>query len=143
MKTYLDSSALVKLYVPEKESAALSQWISGKPISFTQFHELEVKNAIRLKCFRDPSLADLCQKVTALIDSDLENGVLFRPSLIWAEIFKLAVQLSVLHTSDIGCRSLDILHVAAAKVGDYQSFLTYDDRQARLAAAAGLKTLRI
>ncbi len=39
MKTYLDSSALVKLYVPEKESAALSQWVCGKSISFTPFHE--------------------------------------------------------------------------------------------------------
>jgi hypothetical protein len=143
MKTYLDSSALVKLYVPEKESQQLSKQVQSQPIAFTQFHELEVKNAIRLKCFRDPSLADLCQKITALIDTDLENGILYRPALNWADIFKLSIQLSVLHTSDIGCRSLDILHVAAAKAGEYKNFITYDERQSRLATAAGLKTSRI
>jgi len=139
MKYYLDSSALVKLYVPEKESENLNAHVQGESLPFTHFHELEVKNAILLKSFRYPSLAGICQKVTASIDVDFEHHVLSRPNLIWTDVFQLAIELSVLHTSDIGCRSLDILHVAAAKIGHYKNFITYDQRQAALAKAAGLK----
>lgn len=143
MKYYLDSSALVKLYVPEKESAALTQRVSGVVLPFTQFHELEVKNAIMLRCFRDPALVRIGHETCIQIDLDLDNGVLCRPELLWNEIFHSAMQLSLRHTSAIGCRSLDIIHVAAAEAAACKTFITYDDRQTELAKAAGLNVLSV
>ena len=43
------------------------------------------------------------------------------------------------HTSTLGCRTLDILHVAAATLLGASLFVTYDQRQAQLADLAGLK----
>ena len=143
MKYYLDSSALVKLYVPEKESAVLSRNVSGCPLPFTQFHELEVKNALQLKRFRDPSLSHIAQATCDLIDQDVEARILYRPDLSWTAVFRLAIELALLHTANIGCRSLDILHVAAAKAGEFEQFITYDERQAALAKAAGLYVAKV
>ncbi len=41
-------------------------------------------------------------------------------------------------TSDLGTRTLDILHLAAAMVLGADSFQTFDDRQRKLAKFAGL-----
>ncbi len=43
------------------------------------------------------------------------------------------------HSENIGSRSLDILHVAFALSIKADRFLTHDERQAKLAALAGLK----
>ena len=46
MKTYVDSSVLVAIYVPEHFSQTARQTVRAVPqIPFTQLHELEVHNA--------------------------------------------------------------------------------------------------
>lgn len=49
------------------------------------------------------------------------------------------LRLSALHTEELGVRSVDILHVAAALVLGLEVFLTFDTRQRALARLAGLK----
>jgi hypothetical protein len=44
-------------------------------------------------------------------------------------------------TSTIGCRSLDILHCAAAKIVGATDFVSTDVRQKALATAIGLKLI--
>lgn len=55
MIVYFDTSALIKLYYPEAESGALSEWIAENDIaiSFSPFHEMELCNAFGLKLFRN------------------------------------------------------------------------------------------
>jgi hypothetical protein len=53
-------------------------------------------------------------------------------------IFQSALQLSMAHTPSIGCRSLDILHIAIAADIQAAEFITTDGRQSRLAQAMGL-----
>lgn len=45
------------------------------------------------------------------------------------------------YTRSIGCRSLDILHVATAVELEFKYFATFDVRQQQLAKAAGLKII--
>jgi predicted nucleic acid-binding protein len=47
----------------------------------------------------------------------------------------------VKHTRSIGCRSLDILHVASALELEIRHFATFDTRQQQLARAAGLRVI--
>jgi predicted nucleic acid-binding protein len=49
-----------------------------------------------------------------------------------------SIDLSKKHSATIGSRSLDILHVASALSINADRFLTFDDRQTRLAELAGL-----
>jgi len=59
------------------------------------------------------------------------------------DVYSRAESLSRRYTSILGVRSLDILHVATAVVLDASAFVTHDDRQARLAKAAGLRVITL
>jgi predicted nucleic acid-binding protein len=59
--------------------------------------------------------------------------------LNWFDVFRRASKLACEHSSEIGCRSLDLLHVASALVLEATTFLTFDDRQALLARVTGLE----
>jgi len=52
-----------------------------------------------------------------------------------------AGELSRVHTPALGCRSLDVLHVASALELGLRTFVTFDQRQQKLARAAGLKLM--
>ena len=54
MTVYLDSSVIIKLDVPEAESALVADYVRRlkEPLPFSHLHEIEVKNALRLKVFR-------------------------------------------------------------------------------------------
>ena len=51
---YLDTSAIVKLYIREPETPVLSQWLqnNNQAIPLTRLHDLEFTNALNLKAFR-------------------------------------------------------------------------------------------
>jgi predicted nucleic acid-binding protein len=69
----------------------------------------------------------------------ITTGVLaVRPLSAYA-LWQEAEKLSRAHTPAIGVRTLDLLHVAAARVLKAARFCTFDTRQHALARAAGLK----
>jgi predicted nucleic acid-binding protein len=55
-------------------------------------------------------------------------------------VFVKGNELTESLSAQLGCRTLDVLHVAAALVLHATEFVTLDERQRRLAAAAGLNT---
>ena len=114
--TYLDTGCFVKLYYPEPDSARVIALIQGKPLCHTPLHELEFMNALQLKVFLKSATAAQVTAARALVEMDLKAGVLVQPGDEWQDIFAAAIKLAEQHTGTIGCRSLDILHCAAAKV---------------------------
>ncbi|HEY7819489.1 MAG TPA: type II toxin-antitoxin system VapC family toxin [Vicinamibacteria bacterium] len=142
MITYLDSSALIKLYVPEAGSKRVSEFTRALPhaVPFTHLHELEMKNGLQLKRFRGEAMAKAIDASVQAIDDDFATGVLSRPELNWFDVFRRAQELVSEHSARIGCRSLDLLHVSSALLLEAAAFLTFDERQSRLARASGLKS---
>jgi predicted nucleic acid-binding protein len=136
--TYLDTGCFVKLYYPEPDSAKVVALIHGKPLCHTPLHELEFRNGLQLKVFLKGATAAQVTAACALIEADLQAGVLMSPVGEWKDIFAEAVTLADQHTATIGCRSLDILHCAAAKVLAASEFITTDSRQKKLADSMGL-----
>ncbi|MBI4323921.1 MAG: type II toxin-antitoxin system VapC family toxin [Chloroflexi bacterium] len=136
--TYLDTGCFVKLYYPEPDSAKVVALIQGKPICHTPLHELEFVNALQLKVFFSSATAAQVTAARALVEADLKAGVLVSPGGEWKDILAEAGKLAEQHTGTIGCRSLDILHCAAAKVLAAGEFISTDSRQKKLAAAVGL-----
>ncbi len=114
--TYLDTGCFVKLYYPEMDSAKVVALIQGKPLCHTPLHELEFVNALLLKVFFNSATSAQVSAARALVEADLKTGVLVSPGGEWKDILAEAVKLAEQHTGTIGCRSLDILHCAAAKV---------------------------
>ncbi|MBI4658927.1 MAG: type II toxin-antitoxin system VapC family toxin [Verrucomicrobia bacterium] len=136
--TYLDTGCFVKLYYPEPDSAKVIALIQGKPLCHTPLHELEFMNALQLKVFLKSATTAQVTAARALVEADLNAGVLVSPSGEWKDIFAEAVKLAEQHTGTIGCRSLDVLHCAAAKVLAAGEFISTDARQKKLAVAMGL-----
>lgn len=69
----------------------------------------------------------------------MQAGLLVETSTSLPEIFEAAERLAAAHTAATGARSLDILHVAGAKLAGMEELVTFDQRQATLALRAGLR----
>ena len=136
--TYLDTGCFVKLYYPEPDSPKVIALIQGKPVCHTPLHELEFVNALQLKVFFKTATAVQVSAARALVETDLKTGVLVSASGDGKDVFGEAVLLAEKHTSTFGCRSLDVLHCAAAKILGASEFISTDGRQKKLAAAMGL-----
>jgi hypothetical protein len=139
----LDTGCFVKLYYPEPDSAQVIAHIQGKPVCYTPLHELEFVNALQLKVFSQGATAAQVTAARALVEADLKSGVLVPADAEWKDIFREAVKRAEQHTDTVGCRSLDILHCAAAKVLAVAEFLSTDTRQKKLAVAMGLNLVTI
>ena len=140
MDAYFDSAISVKLYVQEATSLDAVRLVGGyvAPYALTQWQALEVKNAIRLKAFRaEVAAAEMNQSIAAF-EQDIATGRWQRPAYIAATVEQKADELSAGHSATLGCRTLDIIHVAAALVLGAKEFVTFDTRQAALAKKVGL-----
>jgi predicted nucleic acid-binding protein len=145
MRVYLDSSAIVRLYIPEAETPSVVAYVRtlNEPLPFSHLHEIEVKNALRLKVFRKEAPSRPVLKSIRIIDNDVASRLLQRPELNWIDVFRRAEELSKRFTSRSGSRSLDLLHVASSLLIPCRDFLTFDDRQAVAAQKAGLRIVRL
>lgn len=145
MSLWLDTSTLISLYVPEMRSARVARLVrrDGEPILFSQLHELEVVNALRLGVFRHETSRRLADATVARVAADLEEGTLARVALDWPLTVAKAIELANQHTGRLGTRSLDLLHVAAAVLSGCDRFVTADRRQSGAARRAGLRLTQV
>ena len=139
MDAYFDSAIIVKLYVQEATSPDAIRLAGAyvAPYALTQWQALEVKNAIRLKAFRAEITEAEMNRSIAAFEQDMATGRWQRPAYAAATIELKAEELSAGHSATLGCRTLDIIHVAAALVLEAKEFVTFDTRQAALAKQAG------
>lgn len=142
---YVDTSAIVKLYIKEKYSLKTASWIkqNNQAILLTRLHDLEFINAVHLKRFRDEITDGQVRHILSKFHEHQQQGIFYHPPFDWPETLTIAVDLIQKYTKHIGSRSLDILHVAAALSMKADRFLTFDDRQIRLASLASLKVVRV
>jgi predicted nucleic acid-binding protein len=140
MGVYADSSFLVSCYIVDANTPQAKAYLSehDAPLVFTALHDLEVRNALRLGVFREVLTQEEAAAATANLDADLRAGRLARTMVEWPVVFRLASRLSAHHAIVTGTRSLDILHVAAAKALRLKELASFDGRQRALGAAAGM-----
>jgi predicted nucleic acid-binding protein len=127
------------LYVREATSPDAIRLVNAyvAPYWLTQWQALEVKNAIRLKTFRNEiSAAEMNQSIAAF-EQDITSGRWQRPAYTASVVEQKADELSASYSAILGCRTLDIIHVAAVVVG-VKEFVTFDGRQGAVAKQAGL-----
>lgn len=143
MSTYIDTSIFVKSFILEPDSPAAVEIIeaSGEPFAFSHLHEIEIPNAIRLKRFREEITQAEEMAALRAFEADVANRRFVRPVYDLGAVFIRAEQLSTRHSGDIGTRSLDLLHVAAALEARCTVFASYDERQRKVAALSGLKVI--
>jgi len=107
------------------------------PFLVTSLAELEVINALQLRLFRREISPAQARASYAAFRADARAGVLSLRALPEA-VYTRAARLATQWTAKLGTRTIDIMHVAAARALDADTFNTFDSRQGKLAKAAGL-----
>lgn len=128
MAFYMDTSALVKLVVAEKESPALSAWIRDETRALVSS---DLARTELLRAVRRIGTAGHATQARAVLDS----------------IGLIAVRTPTFETAGrldpAIMRSLDALHLASAlELGDdLDAIVTYDDRMAEAIRAQGISVI--
>lgn len=140
MKTYADTSLLFSLYSADANSPKADAWraASPHPLPFTAFHRLELRNALNLAVFQKRLTPVEVQSAWQEVENDLAAGLLISSGGWWHRVFSEAEAIAANHTSAVGCRTLDILHVAAAQLVGVTEFCTFDTRQGDLVRKIGM-----
>ncbi len=141
MTIYADTSFLVSLYTPDANSRAAAELMrtAKLPVLITALGELELTNALRLRIFRRELSSAQVKAAAALFRKDIETGI-FTVAAMPPSTFESAKRISLRHTSQLGARTLDILHVASAISLHVDTLYTFDKAQRRLAQAEKLAT---
>jgi hypothetical protein len=123
---YLDSSALVKLVVAERETTALREYLAGKTPASSEIAVIEVMRAVARQ---RPDQPGIVQAVGRAVMESLQLLPLTRDTLTAA----CTVEPPTL-------RSLDAIHIASALAlaGVLDSMVTYDVRMQEAGRLAGL-----
>jgi len=137
---YADTSFLVSTYIKDAHSTRADELLkSGFPIWFTPLQHAEWAHAIAQHVFRGHLAPAEADETHHHLQRDRSTG-------LWVEVsvperaFILCAELARRHGSKLGMRTLDSLHVACALELKADRFWTFDERQAKLARAEGLRT---
>jgi hypothetical protein len=128
------------MYIKDVNSpAALGYLKQNKSALYTStLTELEFFNAAERRLGRKQLIRSEVDQAYASFESDVGNGVLrvieVEPA-VWIETRRLILR----HTASVGCRTADIIHLAAAVVMQADKILTFDLRQRALASRLKLK----
>jgi hypothetical protein len=140
MSRHADGSFLASCYLSDANTPRAKAFLlgAGLPLVFTALQSLEVRNAFQLGAFRGLFSAGDASSARAHLERDFQSGRLVKTKVNWPLAFRGASHLSERHSSLTGTRSVDVLHVAVAKTLRAKSFVSFDERQRKLAAAIGL-----
>jgi hypothetical protein len=140
LKTYFDTSLLLKSYVPEDgtpEALAILREQEA-PFPFSHLLGVELRTAIRVKHGRGEITAAEMRGSLQALESDLAKGILARPDYDLEAVFLRAESLSAKHAAATLARSADLWHVAAAMEAGCTAFASFDERQRKVAELCGL-----
>ena len=139
MSTYPDTSVLASLYLGDSHSHTADQMLQTLTECFlTPLHRAEWFHAIAQHVFRGEITDAKARELHLLFEQDVKTGPWLQVALP-ENALDLCADLGRRFVPKLGIRTLDTLHVACALELKAESFCTFDERQAKLAKAAGLK----
>lgn len=139
MIVYADTSFIFPLYLPDQHSLEATTRMAQVPdLVLTPLHRCELAHAFERRVFERTADREDVQLALRRFEADLASGV-WRTTQLPESAFDGCISLAHGFTATIGCRTLEALHVASALELGADAFWTFDDRQRRLAEAAGLE----
>ena len=139
--TYADSGFVVSLYLTTEGTSAQARKEvkrASKPILLSPLSLLGIRNSLNFGINRGEITSAQRDAVLAEINTQIETGFFRLVDASQSSIHAKAQELSDKHTRAVATRSLDLMHIAAALLSGARTFLTFDKRQAKAAAAEGL-----
>ena len=125
MRTYADTSFFFSLYATDSNSPRADAWRQShsSPLPFTAFHRVELRNGFHLAVFQKRLTLQEAQAAWQEVENDLAAGWLIPRGGLWHRTLREAESIAQNHTPVVGCRTLDILHVATASLLALPDFL--------------------
>jgi len=132
LTTYFDSSALAKLYIVESESQAVIDLVNAHTSRVTSIlTRVEVRRVIARQHSRiEGAIAR---------ESFLNDLALFHVAALGSQVCERAAAIA----EATSVRTLDSLHLATAVLTQCRGIVTFDRRQATVAAELGLDVIGI
>jgi hypothetical protein len=132
------------VYVTERASSRARREVAATSgIPFTLLHALEISNALRVLAGRRVLDTRELRGLLAQIAEDREQARLVEARIDVYAVFGKALTLSAAHAAKVLCRSLDLLHVAAALEIGARRFVSGDARQLKLASLEGFEVVDV
>ncbi|MGC9450792.1 MAG: hypothetical protein ACP5I4_05030 [Oceanipulchritudo sp.] len=107
------------------------------PLPVWEIQEMELITALRLQVFWENLSERQVEDQLQLFHERKKRGHYFCPEIDRSSLLTDFDRLSK-ETGQLGCRTLDILHVACAVQLKVNEFVSFDQRQVALAKVAGL-----
>jgi uncharacterized protein len=132
---YLDASALVKLFVPERESDALNEALLGaEDVVISDLALTEMASALGRRIREQRIAVTEARRIQG--EAEKLARACHRAELT-PPVHRRAQRL-LLSSRDVPLRALDALHLASALATDAATLVTYDPRLRAAAIAHGL-----
>jgi predicted nucleic acid-binding protein len=139
LSIYADTSFFASVYIRDGHTVDTLRRLAKRPqIWLTPFHKIELAHAIAQMVFRRELSVAVADGVRRNLTQDCDAGI-WRLADMPPAAFETGTALARIHVPVFGTRTLDTLHVACALELKAQRFWTFDERQAKLAKAVGLK----
>ena len=138
--TYADTSFFVSLYLTDRHTTDAERRLKSRPLLWiTPLHVAEWTHAVEQHVFRKMISRSEADRLIELFTEHRAQHI-WRETSLPDRTFEICAQLARRHAARFGVRTLDTMHVASALELKAENFWTFDERQAKLATAAGLKT---
>jgi predicted nucleic acid-binding protein len=108
------------------------------PVPVWDVLEMEFTNAIWMKAFWKEITAAEVRRQLDLFEDRRKRGQYFTPEFSRSKLLERFRSLAA-HTVETGCRTMDVVHVAAALEFEAEMLVSFDERQRRLAEIAELR----
>lgn len=143
MTAYADTGFIVSLYKEQTTSAEANTAIRNleAPVLLSDLSVLEFRNALNLAVFRKEIPTDSYDRVLLRFKADLEAGLFQVLPVPSSRLYAESARLSDAHSTTLGTRTLDLMHVVSALILGAGKFLSFDSRQRAAAKAEGLEVL--
>lgn len=137
---YVDSSFFVSIYLPDANSATALAYAKSHPrLWLTPLHIAECFHAFTQQVFFGKITLPVANKLCDQLNQDRADN-LWLESPMPEHAFERCSEIARRYGPRLGVRTLDSLHVACALELKAERFWTFDERQAKLARAEGIKT---
>jgi predicted nucleic acid-binding protein len=139
---FCDTSAVVKLYAPERESAAVRRLCQSEPeVCVSELARVELMGAFHRRLReRTWTEVDFLAAVRQFSQDDISGFWTWLP--LEKSIVEAAVRTFVTLPSSVFLRSSDCLHLMTALQHNFSEIYTYDSHQAAAAVTVGLEAVR-
>ncbi|MFT4177095.1 MAG: type II toxin-antitoxin system VapC family toxin [Luteolibacter sp.] len=136
---YIDTSSFLKLVRQEEDSAVTIRAVASETaVILSQLTRLEVEVQLRAQNLGGILRTNLLKSILIEMDSFVAQPP-FQRMRVSADLFEIALKQH--RSTEIHCRSLDRLHLAAMEELRVKRLLTHDVRQAAAARELGIEVV--